>query len=469
MKQKIALILIIVLSICASNAQVKIGDNPNTINSSSLLELQSSDKVLVVTRISNAEMNALAPLNGALVYNTDENCLFQFSNNSWVSLCSNIMSGGTILTGAGITTITGTGTTIDPYIITSTEVDGSLTNELQTISINGQDLTLSNGGGTITIPTSVGPQGPIGLTGATGPQGPAGNDGADGADGAVGPQGPIGLTGATGPQGPAGNDGADGADGAVGPQGPIGLTGATGPQGPAGNDGADGADGAVGPQGPIGLTGATGPQGPDGNDGADGADGAVGPQGPIGLTGATGPQGPAGNDGADGADGAVGPQGPIGLTGATGPQGPDGNDGADGADGAVGPQGPQGIQGPAGADGVSPTFTITRETIGYIFAAGLTQGDGTNLFNINSTVVRNSQGRYTVTFPTPHPNGANYVVTLGPEGDRDLITSNPHVNDNNKTANGFEISIVQGNALVDVNWSFNVTATRSVIVDIVQN
>ncbi|MEE1974283.1 hypothetical protein V1H85_17655, partial [Maribacter flavus] len=34
------------------------------------------------------------------------------------------------------------------------EVDGSITNEIQTLSIAGNDLTLSNGGGTVTIPSA---------------------------------------------------------------------------------------------------------------------------------------------------------------------------------------------------------------------------------------------------------------------------------------------------------------------------
>ncbi|QCE41688.1 beta strand repeat-containing protein [Psychroserpens sp. NJDZ02] len=77
-------------------AQVKIGDNPQTIDQNSILELESSEKVLVVTRISGAEMNAITPLNGAVVYNTDVNCLFQYNNNSWTSLCIDVMSSETI-------------------------------------------------------------------------------------------------------------------------------------------------------------------------------------------------------------------------------------------------------------------------------------------------------------------------------------------------------------------------------------
>ena len=222
------------------------------------------------------------------------------------------------------------------------QLDNSATNELLvSAALNGTNLELTDGGGTISVDlsslTSSAGTDDQNLTAATltgttlqidiengssvnvDLASIAGLDGADGADGAVGP---------AGPQGPAG---ADGADGAVGP---------AGPQGPAGADGADGAVGPAGPQGPAG---------------ADGADGAVGP---------AGPQGPAGADGADGAVGPVGPQGPAGADGAdgaVGPAGPQGPAGADGADGAVGPAGPQGPAGANGADGaVGPIKSPTR-------------------------------------------------------------------------------------------------------------
>ncbi len=197
-------ILILVLLLAqAAMAQLKVGDSPDQIDGASLIELESRNKVLVLSRVNTSLMQKIKPLEGGLVYNTDKNCVFQFDGNDWKSLCEGSVGGS-----------------------------------------NNISFT-DNGDGTFTINNPSGTSfTSIDLTGPQGPQGPVGNDGADGA---VGPQGPIGLTG---PQGPAGNDGADGA---VGPQGPIGLTG---PQGPAGNDGADG---AVGPQGPIGLTG---PQGP---------------------------------------------------------------------------------------------------------------------------------------------------------------------------------------------------------------
>jgi len=60
-------------------------------------------------------------------------------------------SGGSVtIAGAGINTVGTAGTTIT---VTGTEVDGSITNELQTLSTGTNTLTLSNGGGTVTVDT----------------------------------------------------------------------------------------------------------------------------------------------------------------------------------------------------------------------------------------------------------------------------------------------------------------------------
>ena len=67
--------------------QIKIGDNPQNIDASSVLELESSTRVFVITRITDAEMNALNPLRGALVYNTDADCVHFFDGNNWLNLC----------------------------------------------------------------------------------------------------------------------------------------------------------------------------------------------------------------------------------------------------------------------------------------------------------------------------------------------------------------------------------------------
>ncbi|WP_282144183.1 beta strand repeat-containing protein [Cellulophaga baltica] len=89
---------VLLLSIGMSYGQVKVGDNINSIDSNSILELESNSKVLVVTRITNTQMNAITPINGALAYNTDEDCLYQYRNNTWTSLCVDITGGQTITT-----------------------------------------------------------------------------------------------------------------------------------------------------------------------------------------------------------------------------------------------------------------------------------------------------------------------------------------------------------------------------------
>ena len=89
---KKALLFFVILFSITSYSQVKIGNNPESIDNNSILELESDDKVLVVTRMNTAQMNSIIPLNGALVYNTDEDCLFQFNNSTWNSLCVDVMA-----------------------------------------------------------------------------------------------------------------------------------------------------------------------------------------------------------------------------------------------------------------------------------------------------------------------------------------------------------------------------------------
>ncbi|WP_036156101.1 beta strand repeat-containing protein [Maribacter forsetii] len=80
------LLIFIITSFCA-NAQVKIGENPNTINSASIVELESTNKAFVLTRLTTAQMQAITPLNGAVVYNTDTQCVHYYNGLVWTNLC----------------------------------------------------------------------------------------------------------------------------------------------------------------------------------------------------------------------------------------------------------------------------------------------------------------------------------------------------------------------------------------------
>jgi len=95
--RKLILFLFIIFNTVAYT-QIKVGDNPSVINSNSLLELESEDKVLVITKMSSLIMNSITPLQGALVYNTDTNCVYTFTGSSWVSLCDTSTTTGITVT-----------------------------------------------------------------------------------------------------------------------------------------------------------------------------------------------------------------------------------------------------------------------------------------------------------------------------------------------------------------------------------
>ena len=62
------------LFIGAVNAQVKMGDNPTTLNANSLLELESTNKGLLLPRLALSAADLAAPLSahvqGMVIYNT---------------------------------------------------------------------------------------------------------------------------------------------------------------------------------------------------------------------------------------------------------------------------------------------------------------------------------------------------------------------------------------------------------------
>ncbi|NHF60808.1 hypothetical protein FK220_015745 [Flavobacteriaceae bacterium TP-CH-4] len=70
-----------------SHGQVKIGDNPQTIDPASLLELESNTMALVITRVTTPQMEAILPSPGAMVYNTDTQCVYYYDGTQWVNLC----------------------------------------------------------------------------------------------------------------------------------------------------------------------------------------------------------------------------------------------------------------------------------------------------------------------------------------------------------------------------------------------
>lgn len=64
MRKLLTLVILLVTGIL--QAQVKIGNNPNTINANSLLEMESTNKGLLPPRVALASLNGVSPLTGAV-------------------------------------------------------------------------------------------------------------------------------------------------------------------------------------------------------------------------------------------------------------------------------------------------------------------------------------------------------------------------------------------------------------------
>ncbi|MEM9077906.1 MAG: hypothetical protein AAGC43_12750, partial [Bacteroidota bacterium] len=69
-------------------SQIKIGENPQNLDASSVLELESSTRVLVITRVTNAQMLSITPLRGAMVYNIDTQCVHFYTGTEWFNPCA---------------------------------------------------------------------------------------------------------------------------------------------------------------------------------------------------------------------------------------------------------------------------------------------------------------------------------------------------------------------------------------------
>ncbi|MCU7613474.1 hypothetical protein N0B16_03410 [Chryseobacterium sp. GMJ5] len=66
----------------ASHAQVKMGDNPTTVGTSSLLELESTNKSLLITRVPTTA-SIVTPINGMMIYDISSQCFKVYSGNAW--------------------------------------------------------------------------------------------------------------------------------------------------------------------------------------------------------------------------------------------------------------------------------------------------------------------------------------------------------------------------------------------------
>lgn len=84
LKKRLPLLLSLLFVSILTQAQLKIGDNPTSIQKSSILELESTRQGLLLPRLTDtAAINALTPPDGMIIYLTTDNSLRLRSNGSW--------------------------------------------------------------------------------------------------------------------------------------------------------------------------------------------------------------------------------------------------------------------------------------------------------------------------------------------------------------------------------------------------
>jgi uncharacterized protein (TIGR02145 family) len=98
-------------------AQIKIGDNPTNIGISSLLELESTNKALLITRVVNTS-SIISPVNGMLVYDLSANCIKGYQNGVWTE-CLGLTTSELVLIQIG--NEGDTGNTV-PSVVTTTQL-----------------------------------------------------------------------------------------------------------------------------------------------------------------------------------------------------------------------------------------------------------------------------------------------------------------------------------------------------------
>ena len=219
-------------------AQVKIGDNVDTISPFTILELESTEHGLMIPRMTTAQRDtafgipgAIIPQPGLVIFNTDTNTMeyLRFEQDTSGRLTKVWQStqgdGSTVTTGPRPTDAQSGDFNINPetgeisIYNDDTDTWTVINAPQQTLGFNGNTNTLSISEGNSVDLTplilsavassagSVGPPGPVGPPGAQGPQGNIGPAGAPGPAGPAGPPGSGVATGTTDPPAFAANPG----------------------------------------------------------------------------------------------------------------------------------------------------------------------------------------------------------------------------------------------------------------------
>ncbi|MEY3085220.1 MAG: hypothetical protein RL037_1400, partial [Bacteroidota bacterium] len=171
MKKFLYLFFILLSFLAHSQQNVSISDVPSTPNPTSVLDVSSTSKGMLIPRMTTLQRNAIVgPANGLLVYDINVNCIMFYSSTTanWNSLCTstnltNLVANTSTLSAGANCAFGGILLEIGSDTNSNGTLDASEVTSSQSIC-NGQ----------------TGPAGATGATGLTGPAGPAGATGATG-------------------------------------------------------------------------------------------------------------------------------------------------------------------------------------------------------------------------------------------------------------------------------------------------
>ena len=146
---KIFAIILIAFIYISSFGQNNVGIGTLTPNSQAILDVTSDDKGVLIPSFSTLNRNTLGLSlsnidNGMLVYDEDLTVFFYWDgpNLQWASIgSSNINSWGTQVVQTLGNNISGDGTVANP--ISVSEIDSSIVNELQSLALNNDSLSIT--------------------------------------------------------------------------------------------------------------------------------------------------------------------------------------------------------------------------------------------------------------------------------------------------------------------------------------
>jgi uncharacterized protein (TIGR02145 family) len=145
--KKLLLIFALLFGVLLS-AQVKFGNNPTTIGTSSVLELESATKSLLISRVPNTA-SITAPVNGMIIYDLSSNCFKGYQGGFW-SDCGFVPAPAQVVTSGGTAIVLGyaCATAVAGTLIAGTPVSGvtqTITATVNTVGTYNISTTNANG------------------------------------------------------------------------------------------------------------------------------------------------------------------------------------------------------------------------------------------------------------------------------------------------------------------------------------